>query len=108
MRRRARDLAVAGRRRCSSVAVMLAAPLLFAGTANAIAATSPAGNAPVASPRNATAPNTAVAASPARFPDAAAKTDGAASGEPAAHAAMRYPRAFIEWKLSARPPQQCA
>ena len=32
----------------------------------------------------------------------------AASSERAAHAAMRYPRAFIEWKLSAGPPQQCA
>jgi hypothetical protein len=31
-----------------------------------------------------------------------------ASGERAAHAAVRYPRAFIEWKLSAGPPQQYA
>jgi hypothetical protein len=31
-----------------------------------------------------------------------------ASGERAAHAAVRYPRAFIEWKLSAGPPQQRA
>lgn len=106
MRRRARDLLAAGRRPCCGVAVMLAAPLLFAGNANAIAATSPAGNAPVASPRNAPAPNTAVAASLARFPGAAAKTHGAASGEPAGQAAMHYPRAFIEWKLSAWPPQR--
>ena len=32
----------------------------------------------------------------------------ATSGERPAHAAVRYPRAFIEWKLSAEPPQQCA
>jgi hypothetical protein len=32
----------------------------------------------------------------------------AASSERAAHAAVRYPRAFIEWKLSAGPPQQRA
>ena len=31
-----------------------------------------------------------------------------ASGERAAHAAVRYPRAFIEWKLSAGSPQQYA
>jgi hypothetical protein len=31
-----------------------------------------------------------------------------ASGERAAHSAVRYPRAFIEWKLSAGPPQQYA
>jgi hypothetical protein len=32
----------------------------------------------------------------------------AASSERAAHAAVRYPRAFIEWKLSAGSPQQYA
>ena len=31
-----------------------------------------------------------------------------ASGERAAHAAVHYPRAFIEWKLSAGSPQQYA
>ena len=31
-----------------------------------------------------------------------------ASGERAAHDAVRYPRAFIEWKLSAGSPQQYA
>jgi len=81
---------------------MLAAPL-FAGTASAIAA-SPAGNAPVASARNPAAPDTALAATLARFPGAAPRRDRAASGERAAHAA-RYPRAFIEWKLSAGSPQ---
>jgi len=85
MRRRTRDLPAAGGLRCFGVAVMLAAPLLVE-TANAIAATSPAGNAPVISARNVAAPDTAVTA----------------------HAAMRYPRAFIERKLSARSPQQCA
>jgi hypothetical protein len=106
MRRRTRDLPAAGRLRCFGVAVMLAAPL-FVGTASAIAA-SPAGNAPVASARNAAAPDTAVAATLARLPDAAAQKDRAASGERAAHAVVRYPRAFIEWKLSAGSPQQGA
>jgi hypothetical protein len=161
MSRRARDLMMAARRPRFGVAVMLAAPLLLAGTANAIAATSPAGHA--------TAPDTVPAASAVRFPDGAAKTDGAQSGEraarepagprargqnahkmaatppapgmrrqtqpglaptagpradrvtptlvnkatrpapprPAAAAGKRYPRAFIEWKLSAWPPQHC-
>jgi hypothetical protein len=162
-KRRAWDLAVAGRRPFG-VVVVLAAPLLFAGTANAIAAASPGGNAPVVSAWNAAAPDTALAAPLAGFPDGTAKTDGLAFGErvaqeltrlrphgrnapvlvtptapgmrlpaspalapwldratpPAVNSATRfapasppavgsgrYPRAFIEWKLSARPPQQC-
>ena len=162
-KRRAWDLAVAGRRPFG-VVVVLAAPLLFAGTANAIAAASPGGNAPVVSAWNAAAPDTALAAPLAGFPDRTAKTDGLAFGErvaqeltrlrphgrnapvlvtptapgmrlpaspalaprldratpPAVNSATRfapasppalgsgrYPRAFIEWKLSARPPQQC-
>lgn len=120
MSRRARNLTVAGRRPRFGVAVMLTATLLLAGTANAIAATSPAGHA--------TVPDTVPAASPARFPDGAAKTDSAqpverADREPAGPRALgqnthamaatppapgkRYPRAFIEWKLSAWPPQHC-
>ena len=95
MRRRTRGLPAASRPRWFGVAVMLAA-LLFAGTASAIAA-SPAGNAPAASARNPAAPDTAVAASLARFPDAAPRRDRAAS-------AVRYPRVFIEWKLSAGSP----
>jgi hypothetical protein len=101
MRRRARGLPAAGRLRSSGVAVLLAAPLL-AGTASATAA-SPAANAAAASARNPSAPHTAAAATPARFPDTAPRKDRAASGERAAHAAARYPRAFIEWKLSAGP-----
>jgi len=65
----------ARRLRSFGVAMLLAAPLL-AGTTSAMAA-SPAANAPVASARNPAAPDTAVA-----------------------HAAVHYPRAFIEWKLS--------
>jgi hypothetical protein len=41
-----------------------------------------------------------VAGTLARFPDAALRRDRTASGERAAHAAVHYPRAFIEWKLS--------
>jgi hypothetical protein len=103
MHRHTQGLPAATVLRCFGVAVMLAAPL-FAGTAGAIAA-SPAGNAPVASARNPAAPNPAVAATLARFPGAAPRRDRAASGERAAHAAVRYPRAFIEWKLSAGSPQ---
>jgi hypothetical protein len=66
---RTRALPAAGRLRGFGVAVMLAAPL-FAGPASPIAA-SPAGNAPVASARNPAAPDTVVAATLARFPDAA-------------------------------------
>ena len=106
MRRRPRALPAASRLRRFGVAAMLAA-LLFAGTASAIAA-SPAGNAPVASARNPAAPDTAVAATLARFPGAAPRGDRAASGERAAHAAVRYPRAFIEWKLSAGSSPGCA
>ena len=106
MRRRPRGLPAASRRCCFGVAAMLAAPL-FAATASAIAA-SPAGNAPVASARNPGAPDTAVAAALARFPDTAPPKDRAATGERAAHAAVRYPRAFIEWKLSAGSPRQYA
>ena len=106
MRRRPRALPAASRLRRFGVAVMLAAPL-FAATASAIAA-SPAGNAPAGSARNPAAPDTAVAAAPARFPGAAPRKDRAATGEQAAHPAVRYPRAFIQWKLSAGPPQQCA
>jgi hypothetical protein len=163
--RRAGDLAVAGRRPFG-VVVVLAAPLLFAGTANAIAAASPGGNATVVSAWNAVAPETAWAAPLAGFPDRTAKTDGLAFGErvaqeltrlrahgrsapvlvttptapgmrltaspalaprldmatppavnsatrfaPAAPPALgsgRYPRAFIEWKLSARSPHRFA
>ena len=143
-RHRAGDLAMAGRRPLG-VAGVLAAPLLFAGTANAIAAAGPAGNASVVSAWNAAAPDTALAAPLAGLPDGAAKTDGVAFGEravreltglrahgrnapvqvtmptspgmrrptpptlapPPALGSRRYPRAFIEWKLSARPPQQC-
>ena len=106
VRRRTRGLPAADRLRRFGVAVMLAAPM-FAGTASAIAA-SPAGNAAVASARNPAAPDTAVAATLARFPDTAPRKDRAASGERAAHAAVRYPRAFIEWKLSAGSPRQYA
>jgi hypothetical protein len=91
-----------GRLRCFGVAVMLAVPL-FAGTASAIAA-SPAGTALVALARNPAVPDTALAATLARFPGAAPRRDRAASGERAAHAA-RYPRAFIAWKLSAGSPR---
>jgi hypothetical protein len=106
MHRRTRGLPAAGRLRRFGVAAMLAAPL-FAGTASAIAA-SPAGNAPAASARNPAAPHTAVTAAPARFPDTAPRKDRTATGEQAAHATARYPRAFIEWKLSPGPPQQYA
>ena len=56
-------------------------------------------------PGNPAAPHTAVAAAPARFPDTAPRKDRAATGQRAAHAAVRYPRAFIEWKLSAGSPR---
>ncbi len=98
MSRRARDLTVAGRRPRFGVAVMLAAPLLLTGTANAIAATSPAGHA--------TAQDTVPAASPARFPDgAAAKTDGLQSSERAAREPAG-PRASGQnaHKMAATPP----
>jgi hypothetical protein len=110
--RRARDLAPAVWR--FGVAVVLAASL-FAGTANAIAATGPAEDASVVSGWNAMGPDTVSVPSLAGFPDGAAETGGAAFGERAAREVIgprapglgsrRYPRAFIEWKLSARPPQ---
>jgi hypothetical protein len=106
MRRQTRDLPVVSRLPRFGVAVMLTAPLL-AVTGHAMAAASGAGNAPIASAWNATAPDTAVAVSLAGFPEKAAKTDGAVSDKRTAHAAMPYPRAFIEWKLSARPTGQC-
>jgi hypothetical protein len=134
--RRAGDLAAAGRRSLG-VAVVLAAPLLLAGSANAIAAASPDGNGPVVSAWNAAAPGTALAMPLAGFPGGAAKTDRTAGDErvarelpglracggatPPVNGATRsalrpppslgsghYPRAFIDWKLSARPPQRCA
>jgi hypothetical protein len=162
--RRAGDLAAAGRRSLG-VAVVLAAPLLPAGTANAIAAASPGGNAPVVSAWNAAAPDTALAALPAGFPGGPAKTGDTTGGErvareltglragrnapvlittptapgtrmpappvsaprldgatpPAVNSATRsalppppslgsghYPRAFIDWKMSARPSQRHA
>jgi hypothetical protein len=79
-RRRAGDLAVAARRPFGVAMVVLAAPLLFAGTANAIAAAGPAGKASVVSAWNAAAPDTALAAPLAGLPDGAVKTDGVALG----------------------------
>jgi hypothetical protein len=163
--RRAGDLAAAGGRSLG-VAIVLAAPLLLAGSANAIAAASPDGNGPVVSAWNAAVPDTALAMPRAEFPGGAAKTGGTAGGErvawelpglrargrnapvlittpaapgarlpalpapaprldgatlPAVNSATRfalppspslgsghYPRAFIDWKLSARPPRRCA
>lgn len=105
MRRRARDLVVAGSRPCFGVAVMLAAPLLSAGTANAITAPSPAGNAPVVSAWNATAPDRAPAGR--WMPPLVNRATRPTPPQPAAHTGKRYPRAFIEWKLSAPPSQQC-
>ena len=164
-KRRVGDLAAAGKRSLG-VAAVLAAPLLFAGSANAIAAASPDGNAPVVSAWNAAAPDTALAPPLAGFPGGAVKTGGTAGGErvareltglrargrdapvqittpaapgtrlpalpapaprldtatpaavnsatrsapprPPSLGSGRYPRTFIDWKPSARPPQQCA
>ncbi len=118
--RRAGDLAVACRRPFG-VAMVLAALQLFAGTVNATAAAAPAGNAPVVSARNAAMSGMAWAAPRAGFSGETARTDGVAFGERVVqeHAQvgiapelvttsttpgfMHYPRAFIDWKLSARP-----
>jgi hypothetical protein len=163
--RRAGDLAAAGKLSVG-VAMVLAAPLLLGGSANAKAAASPDGNGPAVSAWNAAAPGTALAMPLAGFPAGAAKTGRTAGDErvaqelpglrargrsapvlittpaapgarlpallapaprlggatlPAVNSATRsalppppslgsgyYPRAFIDWKLSARPPQRCA
>jgi hypothetical protein len=95
VRRSAGVLAGTAGQPCFRIAMVLLAVSLFAGAASAMAATSPARNAPVAPGWNAAAPATALAASRAMR---------SAMPRPRANAFGRYPRAFIEWKLSARPP----
>ena len=94
-------------RRLAGLLAALAATLLATATAAPAAFALPA---PPMAGGNGTPPpvQTVVAGGMPGWQIALIAVVATASGERAAHSAVRYPRAFIEWKLSAGSPQQYA